>query len=396
LAAWCRGAGVSARLDPQEANVGTRDPIFLIDGAQAIDRVADALAAFIHSAKRSVHIAIYDFRLKDAGVAKKIIGALNEQAEKGVEVQIAYDHRNAPKFGPGDDPAPHGTHKFLQEKFPEDSAVKLQPVDSLSGEATEAIAGSKLMHSKYVIVDGHTDQAAVWMGSTNFTDDAWTHQDNNILVLDSPSLSAFYETDFNELWANGDIAGTGVNDFGTITRDGLNVDVAFSPGEGRRIDKEIAELIADAQESVHIASMVITSNTILDALTGILEAGRVPVRGVFDGPEMHTSEAQMEKSTGKASATKVAQIEQLRKVLVEKKSRPFDPHHPNALHNFMHNKLVVVDDALVTGSHNFSLSAEHNAENAILLRDPKLAEKYRAYVEQLVEKYGSSRNADSG
>jgi phosphatidylserine/phosphatidylglycerophosphate/cardiolipin synthase-like enzyme len=192
-------------------------------------------------------------------------------------VAKAYDHRNAPKFGIGDDPAPHGTHQFLTGNFKSSDNVQLHPIE-WSDVASESIEGSKSMHSKYVIVDGHTQQAAVWMGSTNFTDDAWTHQDNNILILDSPTL--------------------------------------------------------------------------------------------------------------RASATKVAQIEALRKVLVAKKSKAFDPHHPTALHNFMHDKVVVADDVVLTGSYNFSLSAEHNAENAVLLRDGNLAEQYRGYVEQLVKKYG--------
>ncbi|HXN31617.1 MAG TPA: phospholipase D-like domain-containing protein, partial [Polyangiaceae bacterium] len=118
------------------------------------------------------------------------------------------------------------------------------------------------------------------------------------------------------------------------------------------------------------------------------ETGRVKVTGIFDGPEMASSERQMQKSSGSASATKVAQIEQLRKVLVAKKSTPFDPKNPTALHNFMHDKVVAVDDSILTGSHNFSLSAEHNAENAILIRDGNLADKYRAYIEKLVKKYG--------
>jgi phosphatidylserine/phosphatidylglycerophosphate/cardiolipin synthase-like enzyme len=369
--------------------MGYRDPLFLIDGAQPISTVANSLVEFVKSAKVSVHIAIYDFRLEDAKIAKQVVDALEHQGKAGVEVQIAYDHRNAPKFaiGSGDDPAPHGTHEFLNSKFSKQSAVQLQPIE-WTDVASESIEGSKLMHSKYVIVDGHTDAGAVWMGSTNFTDDAWTHQDNNVLVLDSPALSAYYETDFNELWATGKIGGTGVNDFGTISSDRLNADVAFSPGEGRRIDAEIAKLISDAQDSVHIASMVITSDTILRAISQVIETGRVKVTGVFDGPEMASSEHQMQKSSGAASATKVAQIEQLRKVLVAKKSKPFDPKNPTGLHNFMHDKVVAVDDAVITGSHNFSLSAEHNAENAILLRDPNLAEQYRAYVEKLVKKYG--------
>src|SRR5208283_1856654 len=338
-----------------------QDPLFLIDGQQKLDVMTGRLTEFIEAAKTSLHIAIYDLRLKDPNTAKQIVGALKALTKKGVEVQIAYDHRNAPKFGLGDDPAPHGTHEFVTEHF-KGTDVDFQPI-GWDDVATESIAGSKLMHNKYVIRDGHTEDAAVLMGSTNFTDDAWTRQDNNVLILESPQLCAYYETDFNELWASADIYNTGVNDYGTISRDGLNAFIAFSPGEGRRIDTEIAELILNAQDSIHIASMVITSDTILNALSQVLEVGRVTVRGIFDGPEMKTSESQMQKSA--RSETKVKQIEELRKVLEAKKSTPYKPE---GVHNFMHNKLVVADDVILTGSHNFSLSAEHNAENAILVR----------------------------
>src|SRR5947207_1479279 len=141
--------------------MGIRKPIFLIDGGQSIQVVTDTLVKFINGAKRSLHIAIFDFRLGDPATVRRITGALNAE---------------------------------------------------------------------------------------------------------SAALSAFYETDFQELWAGGKVAGTGVNDFGKVTRDGLNLDVAFSPGEGRRIDHEIANLILDARESIHIASMVITSDAILQAL----------------------------------------------------------------------------------------------------------------------------------
>jgi phosphatidylserine/phosphatidylglycerophosphate/cardiolipin synthase-like enzyme len=357
-----------------------RDPLFLSENDQKIGKVASALVDFIESAKVSVHIAIYDFRLKDPATAKKVTEALKSRAAKGVEVRLAYDHRNAPKFGIGDDPAPHGTHDFLSTSFAK-TDVQLKPV-GWEKVKTESIAGSKLMHSKFVVVDGHSPKGAVWMGSTNFTDDAWTHQENNILIVDSPALSAYYETDFNELWSTGKIAGTGVNDAGTVKTDGIDLDVAFSPGEGRRIDEEIADLILGAKETVHIASMVITSDAIVDALSQVLEAGRVRLTGIVDGPEMHASMAQM------TSTDKVGKLKQLlNKALATKSSKAFDPKHPEALHNFMHDKLVVVDDAVLTGSYNFSLSAQHNAENALLIRNAKIADRYRAHVEKIVAKY---------
>lgn len=355
-------------------------PLFLSEGDQDLSVMADKLTELIGSAKKTLHIAIYDFRLQNEKIANQVIGALKTQAQKGVEVQIAYDHRNAPKFGVGDDPAPHGTHEFLHGHF-QNTKVSLQPVGWSPAKA-ESIAGSKLMHSKYVIRDGNTPGAAVLMGSANFTDDAWTRQDNNVLVFESPQLAAYYETDFNELWASANIYNTGVNDYGTISKDGLNADIAFSPGEGKRIDAEIADLILNAQDSIFIASMVITSDTILNALSRVVEDNRVEVHGIFDGPEMSTSEKAMQKSP--RSATKVKQIEQLRGVLVAKKSNAYSE---GGVHNFMHNKLVVADDVVLTGSHNFSLSAEHNAENAIRVNDASLANDYRAYVERLMKKY---------
>lgn len=50
---------------------------------------------------------------------------------------------------------------------------------------TKAIAGSSLMHNKYIIRDG----SSVWMGSANFTDDAWTLQENNIVQVASKELA---------------------------------------------------------------------------------------------------------------------------------------------------------------------------------------------------------------
>ena len=44
------------------------------------------------------------------------------------------------------------------------------------------------MHHKYVVRDGGTPTGAVWTGSTNFTDDSWRLQENNIVRLDSPEL----------------------------------------------------------------------------------------------------------------------------------------------------------------------------------------------------------------
>src|SRR5262249_51827078 len=155
--------------------------------------------------QQTLHIAIYDFRL-EAATAGLVIPALKQAAERGVEVRIAYDHQHRAKGQAAtavefetNDPKPRGTHDFLQQQFA-GSQVEIAPVES-----------SKLMHNKYVLRDSFSDAATVWTGSANFTDDAWTYQENNILTLQSTDLARYYETDFNELWAQGTINGTGKN-----------------------------------------------------------------------------------------------------------------------------------------------------------------------------------------
>jgi phosphatidylserine/phosphatidylglycerophosphate/cardiolipin synthase-like enzyme len=73
---------------------------------------------------------------------------------------------------------------------------------------------------------------------------------------------------------------------------------------------------------------------------------------------------------------------------VRKNSLPYDRNKPQQPHNFMHNKLVIADDVVVTGSFNLSNHAMGNAENVLLIRDANIAAQYEAYVLQLMAKYG--------
>ena len=53
----------------------------------------------------------------------------------------------------------------------------------------------------------------------------------------------------------------------------------------------------------------------------------------------------------------------------------------------MHNKVLVVDDVVVTGSYNLSRSATENAENVLVIHDPDLAGRYATYIDGLVARY---------
>lgn len=348
--------------------------------------IAALFAEFVNQTKTALHIAIYDFRL-DPAQASVVISALNTIAERGCDVRVAYfqQPRSKDTHKDGGDPSP-GTKASDFRKFHQQiriKAIKGVDINALPrGVKKEPIeGGGHLMHSKYMV----RDDEAVWMGSANFTTDAWSIQDNNVVQLVSADLARCYETDFSELWASGRIAGTGKNDLGKADVDGEEIDVAFSPGEGSYIEKAIAGAIMDAKESVAVASMVISSGAIMGALADAIGRG-VKVRGVYDGPEMANVLRDWAKGAARGtSAGKKEQWNALKSSFVAKASTPYTPSGP---HDFMHNKFVSVDTKLVvTGSFNFSQNATHNAENVITLHNPAIATEYETYVDELIAAY---------
>ena len=71
--------------------------------------------------------------------------------------------------------------------------------------------------------------------------------------------------------------------------------------------------------------------------------------------------------------------------LSHKKSAPYTP---TSKHDFMHHKLLIVDQrVVVSGSRNFSANATGNAENSFTLHDPNIVQQYAAHVAQLEATY---------
>src|SRR5262245_63095762 len=68
------------------------------------------------------------------------------------------------------------------------------------GVPERAIAGvPDLMHHKYAVRDG----TSVWTGSTNWTDDSWSRQENVILTVEAPELARAFTRNFEEPWSKG-------------------------------------------------------------------------------------------------------------------------------------------------------------------------------------------------
>jgi len=396
---------INAAFIVQEGAAGRRARTFTnAQLAQASD-IADTFQSFIKGAKSSIHMAIYDFRL-DGDAASKVIDALNERAKAGIDVRIAFfesPHQPTPEAFTllGSDPAVVddglGGASF-------DNSVTTRGIKQDLGQATLAppVVGEaiepphNLMHSKYIIRDGLTQNAALLMGSANFTTDAWSVQDNNILVLEKcQTLSAYYENDFSEMWQSGLISNTGNFDTADVEVGGLQMKVLFAPGRGRQIGGEIAARIDTAKKRLLVASMVISSGPIMGAISDRMH--RVETfGGIYDGPQMRMVLEQWGKSRSHAegpapasrraaaSGAKAQQFEAIAEFMHYKKSLPFVA---KGVHNFMHDKFAVVDDLVITGSFNFSTNAQNNAENVLMIQSKELADAYAEHFAALIKAY---------
>ena len=171
------------------------------------------------------------------------------------------------------------------------------------------------------------------------------------------------------MWQRGDIATTGAHDRGTVQVGPSTVEVAFAPGEGPAIDHLIAHLIGRARRRLKMGSMLITSGAILGALNDVLHHNRVrEYGGVYDRTQM---EGVFEQWRGQPSEWKIAAFEQVAAGLAGKRSTKYTPTSP---HDFMHNKVIVADDVVSTGSFNLSANATRNAENVLRLSSRDLAD----------------------
>jgi phosphatidylserine/phosphatidylglycerophosphate/cardiolipin synthase-like enzyme len=345
-----------------------------------IGEVANRIARFISEARSTLDIAIYDFRLHDDAAAI-ITNALQERATNNVVIRIIYDATTEPE---GDVvPTASPAHLEADKKVPGTETfvrafAKFAQIKGVTGYRV-------LMHSKYLVRDGDTDDAAVFLGSANYTNDSWGLQENNLLQIRSRSLAAYFTKNFTGLLATGRIAERpAVRDIDTIHVGDVPVGVAFAPEQSPAIVKEIVGAIATARQRVLVASVVLSSGPILAALSEAIDRG-ISCLGLYDGPQMDQVSRQWRAAH--VGADKINTWHKVARHLVRKNSLPYNRNKPHQPHNFMHNKLVIADDVVVTGSFNLSNHAMGNAENVLFIHDADIASRYEAYVRQLMEKY---------
>jgi phosphatidylserine/phosphatidylglycerophosphate/cardiolipin synthase-like enzyme len=306
----------------------------LTSGAVAAPGPADTLfAALAGAATSTIDVALYDFNrapVRDALLAAKA---------RGVTVRVVGDDEVAAK------PVDGAFYGALQ-------AAGISVV-------TDAPRNS-LQHNKFAVFDGRT----VWTGSTNVSDNGFTRNGENTLVLTDTQVAQIYTTEFAEM-AGGAFSNAKTNNTAhEADVAGARVEVAFSPTDG--VEERIIAALASAEHSIQVAMFVLTN----DRIGAELIAARA--RGV--AVEVLLDQVQAGSTFGLRDALCAADVT----VRVENWT------------GLLHNKYAVVDagtasDPLViTGSTNWTASAVgENDENVVIVHSAEVAVAYAADVARL-------------
>jgi phosphatidylserine/phosphatidylglycerophosphate/cardiolipin synthase-like enzyme len=208
-----------------------------------------------------------------------------------------------------------------------------------------------LMHDKFVVID----RSEVWTGSMNFTASAVYKDNNNLIRIRSKPVARVYTAEFNEMYEQ--------NFFGpekpfatpnpSILVEGTPVDIYFSPEDG--VAAQILTILQNAQDSIYFMAYSFTANDLAAAIIQRAADG-LTVRGVMDDGQINSNQGTEYDPFMQAGLD------------VRRDGNP----------GLMHHKVIIVDSSIViTGSYNFSASAEtSNDENVAIIHNGEVAAQY--------------------
>jgi phosphatidylserine/phosphatidylglycerophosphate/cardiolipin synthase-like enzyme len=217
-----------------------------------------------------------------------------------------------------------------------------------------------LMHDKFVVIDG----AVVWTGSMNFTRNDAYRNNNNFIEIRSAPLAQNYTHEFERMFILKQFGPRAAVDTPNpvVTVGGAQIENYFAPRGNVAV--HVDEALASAQRNIYFLAFSFTRRDFAQVLLNQATAG-LDVRGVFESQQLAAGGDQvwiMLTSGGLGDG-------------IRKDGNPYN----------MHDKVFIVDKSVVvTGSFNFSASAENsNDENVIIIHDPAIGAAYYAEWERV-------------
>jgi phosphatidylserine/phosphatidylglycerophosphate/cardiolipin synthase-like enzyme len=283
--------------------------------------IPDVVAASFDAARSTIDVAMYQFDLP------VLADALIRARQRGVRVRLVTD-----------------TDSITGPVFQDLQQAGIPVV----GDEREA-----LMHNKFAVIDG----ASLWTGSMNYTENDAYRNNNDYLEIDSRPLAENYTREFEEMFIRHQFGPTSPADtpHPAVTLDGTLIENYFSPEDG--VAGHVLSLLRSAQSSIYFMAFTFTRADFSSALIDKAQAG-VIVQGVFE---------QQQIAAGSDSAWKALRDAGLE---VHLDGNPYNPH----------SKVFVIDrQTVVTGSYNFTQSADRsNDENVLIIHNAAVAQAFFA------------------
>ncbi len=353
------------------------------------------VATLIDGAEDSIDIAMYSY--SDGGIAK----ALEAAVKRGVSVRFLFESGNSDRKKGG-----AGTKSSRLENI----GVDVRYIN-------------KIMHHKYILIDGPRDAASskfasdrgtLATGSGNWSNSAGVRYDENtVFVSGNGELNLNFQREFNHLWGNSrdfthdqtftffesdSIEESMINDDpnaeAVFTSANFKTSVSarfgntFSVIAGKNtMSDRIVELIEGAETSIRIASGHLRSRQVSEALLAKVAANpSLDVKVYLDAQEYvseftHDKQLEARETCLAAAGTSVSKNQKcLDKgfhyafdikeagIPTRFKSYSYRWHYSYAVQ--MHHKYLIIDnDTVMSGSYNLSDNAEHNTmENMVIYK----------------------------
>ncbi len=382
-------------LEAEEAK--DRDVIF---SPQPVESTHTAeVAKLVAGAQRSIDVAMYSF--SDASVQT----ALGEAVKRGVKVRFLFDTAN-------DDKKLTGT------------ALASSKSGKLEALGVDVRWVNKIMHHKFMIVDGPRDDlaaadlATLVTGSANWSNGAATKYDENTLFLHAyPKLNLEFQREFDHLWEHskdlvanpaivGELSTSEITDDALPVFPGMEVfftsdnfkvtDTTFSTLGTDHVADQLVASIKGAKERIRVASGHLRLRAVALALMEKkAENPDVDIQIYLDGQEYVSDSGNTTQKADQQACIAAATTDAKKDACLDKdylysldvaqsgielRYKYYAYRWDTSYALQMHNKFMIVDDELWTGSFNLSDNAEHNTfENMLHFRGPEFADLVEAY-----------------
>jgi phosphatidylserine/phosphatidylglycerophosphate/cardiolipin synthase-like enzyme len=213
---------------------------------------------------------------------------------------------------------------------------------------------SYIMHNKFFIFD----KQIVWSGSSNISDTGTGgYNANNAVVIEDKKVATVYLDEFDQMFSKGKFHNKKriLTTLHVKTKDST-ISIYFSP-KSKTYDNAIKKLVKNAKEYIYIPIFYLTHKGLTQELINAHKRG-VDIKIILDAT---------------AAKNKYSTHNILRKEGLHVKVENFGGK--------MHAKSMIVDDKyIVSGSMNLTKAGNSkNDENTLVIKNPKLALKYKKY-----------------